>query len=93
MVMEFWSHLGIIGGSELLVRNSWCIRMNFGVRKEHLRVTDVIQGQLMSSTWTYTMSLTRSHTTPSSLNWRDMDMSIGLFWREGIAWKVTARGL
>ena len=67
MVMEFWSHLGIIGGSELLVRNSWYIRKNFGVRNEPLRVTDVIQGQLMSSTWTSTTSFVAEQLVQGSL--------------------------
>ena len=57
----------MIGGSQLLVRNSWCIRKNFGVRNEPWRVTDVIQGQLMSSTWTSTTSFVTEQLVQGSL--------------------------
>ena len=67
MVMEFWSHLGIIGGSQLLVRNSWYVRKNYAVRNEPLRVTDVIQGQLMPSSWTSTMSFVAEQVVRGSL--------------------------
>ena len=85
--------IGWIWHSQLVIMNSWCLRRNVGVRDEHLRAFHVIQRQLMSSTWASTMSLTRLHTTPSSQNGGDMDVSIGLFCREGIGWKVAARGL
>lgn len=84
---------GWIRYSQLVIRNLCSVRKNAGVRDEHLRVIHVIQRQLMSSTWASTMSLTRLHTTPSSQNGGDMDVSIGLFCREGIGWKVAARGL
>jgi len=86
-----WS--GWIWDSQLVIRNLGSARKNAGVRDEHSRVIHVIQRQLMSSTWDSTMSLTRLHTTPSSQNGGDMDVSIGLFCREGIGWKVAARGL
>ena len=85
--------IGWIWHSQLVIMNSWCLRRNVGVRDEHLRAFHVIQRQPMSSTWVCTMSLTRLHTTPSSHNGREMDVSIGLFCREGIGWKVAARGL
>ena len=84
---------GWIRYSQLVIRNLCSVRKNAGVRDEHLRVIHVIQRRLMPSTWVCTMSLTRLHTTPSSQNGRDMDVSIGLFCREGIGWKVAARGL
>ena len=84
---------GWIRYSQLVIRNLCSVRKNAGVRDEHLRVIHVIQRRLMSSTWASTMSLTRLHTTPSSHNGREMDVSIGQFCREGIGWKVAARGL
>ena len=84
---------GWIWDSQLVIRNLGSARKDAGVRDKHLRVIHVIQRRLMSSTWASTMSLTRLHTTPSSQNWGDVDASIGLFYREGIDWKVAARGL
>ena len=57
----------MIGGSQLVVWNSWCVKKNFGVRNEPLRVTDVIQGQLMSSTWTSTTSFVAEQLVGGSL--------------------------
>ncbi|GAB0191025.1 triadin [Grus japonensis] len=45
----------------------------------------------MSSTWTCAKHLTLSHTTPLSLNWRDMDLIDGPLSGQGIGWMVALR--